>query len=174
MEKRLSKRSLNILLIIALIFFLPVFTGYHFIYGWMYELSFTLFLSVIYVAHLKKAKQAQKTSNYSVLITSTFLVVIGLAIVFQNIFVNRELTNSWQADTYRVDYISERGFAGEPLMVYELYQLSVWELFEKKIALTEEKKSRILDPCIIVFKHINIQFNNCEKKIHFSVKKIGL
>jgi hypothetical protein len=66
---------------------------------------------------------------------------------------------SWSVKDYKIDYIVDQGFAGGPLMKYEISKYAFIPVLIKKVdaSIDEDVKGK----CLIRFEKAKMDFNKC-------------
>ena len=96
----------------------------------------------------------------SALLTSGLLLaILGYAFFIDTMGGSQVTLKKWKLDGYQIEYIKDQGFAGRPLMKYELSKLTTIPIFIKKIeTIAEDDSTKI---CDIIFDRNKIVFNKC-------------
>ncbi|MCH2235590.1 MAG: hypothetical protein MK078_15220 [Crocinitomicaceae bacterium] len=153
-----------ILTIISGILFAPIFNGYLYIITWLYQLFGLVLLGGLYSLFSKNLKEMTYKILTSVLLSGFLLILLGWFSFMDSFGGNQKVLQTWETDNYKIEYIKDQGFAGGPLMKYELSVYSSIPIFIKKIETA--RKDEMEDKCIVIFPESELIFNKCENQIN--------
>jgi hypothetical protein len=137
----------------------PALTGYSYIVDWAYTVLALVALSCVYALFSKQIESRMPKVISAIVISSVLLVALGWG-AFMNAFMGFQLIeNRWETKGYRVEYIRDQGFAGRPLMKYELSRYGVLPIFIKRIDTAVD--SDTTQNCHVNFVNSNLVFDKC-------------
>ena len=164
LDLKVSKKKILILTIISGILFAPIFNGYLYIITWLYQLYGLVLLGGLYSLFSKNLKEMTYKILTSVLLSGFLLILLGWFSFMDSFGGNQKVLQTWETDNYKIEYIKDQGFAGGPLMKYELSVYSSIPIFIKKIETA--RKDEMEDKCIVIFPESELIFNKCENQIN--------
>ncbi|MFD1003486.1 hypothetical protein ACFQ21_29445 [Ohtaekwangia kribbensis] len=97
-------------------------------------------------------------------IVSVFLfIVLSIGSFMKGFVGSKTVDKKWDIDEYRIEYIRDQGFAGGPLMKYELHKYAM-------IPILIAKKETVVDndttgSCKVIFIKSEIVFDKCSGSI---------
>ncbi len=144
---------------------LPSLTGYDFIWGGMYEFCVMMILAILWAWLLTRIKSKWAKAILSIIIAGILFAVFFMLLMISDFAGSRSVHQSWKNKDYQVKLIKSQGFSGRPLMVYELYHLPVFGLFNKKIESMADHPSFPIEGCLLEFKTTKVQFDKCKEEI---------
>jgi len=154
----------KIIILVSSVLLLPFLTGYDFILSWLYELCVTIIIGGFFSFFVKDMTKNSQKITTSIIISLLLFIILG-AIAAIDAFTGYQKTeNKWTKNSYTVKYIRDQGFAGGPLMKYEVHHSPILGLYNKKIQ-TISDHSEKFNECILIFDKANVQFDKCTKKI---------
>lgn len=156
-HKHISKKLICYILYIALALFLPAFTGYHYVVNNGYGYLFYVLLAFGYAL-------MHKTTEYKLLPTIIFSVVLfifcGFTAFIGGMAGTITVEKEWKVKGFKVEYVKDQGFAGGPLMTYELSKYAVIPIFIKHV--DGRRDDDTTGSCWIKFANARFDFNKCE------------
>jgi hypothetical protein len=152
-----SKKFISYVLIVSSALLLPVFTGYAYVVDNAYGYLFYILLTFGYAL-------MHKATKYKFPPTFIFSVVLFIACGFigfiggmaGTVTVDRE----WKLKGYKIEYVRDQGFAGGPLMTYQLSKYAVIPIFIKHVDTKVDDDTT--SACWIKFADAGFNFNKCE------------
>lgn len=157
------KKITNYTLIISGILCLPIFTGYSYLIPWLYQIFGLIFLSVLYALYSNEIGKLSPKIISSAVIAGLLFIILGWFSFMDSFSGYQKVVHSWKTSNYKIEYIKDQGFAGSPLMKYELSEYAVIPIFIKKIETVRRNDSA--DKCIITFPMNKLKFNKCKGSI---------
>lgn len=158
-----SKRIIVYILVVSGILLAPILTGYSYLIDWLYQLFGLVFFSCLYALY---SMQIEKRASKIILSVSSAMMLfflLGFCAFMDSFSGNQRVIDSWKFDNYKVEYIRDQGFAGGPLMKYELSKYAVIPIFVKKIeTVTDIDTTR---SCRVIFTHKNLVLDKCAKTL---------
>ncbi|WP_212006475.1 hypothetical protein [Chitinophaga sp. HK235] len=151
-----SKKTISYILCISLVLLLPALTGYSYVvdnaYGYLFYILLTFAYALIH-----------KVTEYKFLPTgiislSLFLLCVFISfmgVVAGTITVERK----WKLKGYKIEYIRDQGFAGRPLMTYQLSKYAMIPIFLKHVDTKVDDDTT--HTCWIKFADAGFNFNKC-------------
>ena len=156
-HKHISKKLICYILYITLALFLPAFTGYHYVVNNGYGYLFYVLLAFGYAL-------MHKTTEYKLLPTIIFSVVLvifcGFTAFIGGMAGTITVEKEWKVKGFKVEYVKDQGFAGGPLMTYELSKYAVIPIFIKHV--DGRRDDDTTGSCWIKFANARFDFNKCE------------
>lgn len=87
------------------------------------------------------------------------LAILGYAYFIDTMGGSQTTERKWKLDGYQIEYIKDQGFAGGPLMKYELSKFTAIPIFIKKMETVVEDDTT--KNCDIRFDKSKMVFNKC-------------
>lgn len=155
----LTTKKLLYVLGCACLLLIPAATGYRYTFSWGYGFFWFVGLSCAYSLFSKEIED-NKGKIWSAVLASGFLfLVLGLFSIKDSFSGSQTVEQEWQTGEYKVEYIRDQGFAGGPLMKYELSKYSQIPFFIKKLETTIDNDTT--QSCKVVFDDSRIIFDRC-------------
>jgi MFS family permease len=159
----LDTRKLIYILAVAGLFVSPAVTGYSYTFSWGYGLFFFLALSSGYSLISKEIGDQKGKIWLAVFSSGALFLVLGLFFFIASFSGSQTVEGEWQTEDYKIEYIRDQGFAGGPLMKYELSKYSQIPFFIKKIETRVD--SDTTENCELIFEESKILFDKCDGDI---------
>lgn len=139
---------------------LPYLFSFYFFIPYLSIGLMVLLFSLFYSEYLRNAdKKVKKTGYWSL----SLLIVLSIWLFISTIAATTKNEQVCAKEEYSIYRYSEQGFAGRPLIEYELCQKAIIPFYIKSI----ETKRMKINECIINFKK-DINFDHCNNK--FDIK----
>ena len=160
----LSKKIVIYVLILSGIFLCPILTEYKYVIPFAYQFFALLFLGSLYSFGSRKTTEKIFLKAIGAIIFSGVLfVVFAIGSSFGSFAGSQTVEKQWIVDGYKVEYIRDQGFAGGPLLKYELSKYAWIPLFIKKIETSIDKDTS--QSCTIHFVRSQVDFDKCNGTI---------
>ena len=167
MQANTSKENIIKILKANLILLIPIVFGYDYALKWLAEFCLMLVLATGFSFFLLGIKKQMNQYLLSLILSFVLIVLLGGLAFFDFIAGNKTRINKWRENSYRVEYMRDQGFAGPPLMTYELYYTPLFGLLNKKIQTIPINQKRVEESCILNFDKTEIDFNKCTNTFIF-------
>jgi hypothetical protein len=160
-EAFFSRKVALYIFILSGVFLCPSLIDYSYIIPWTSHIAALLGLSSAYSLC---SWSIEKNKITVAIIASVFLfVVLGVGTSVKGFSGSQTIETKWDIDEYRIEYIRDQGFAGRPLMKYELHKYAM-------IPILVEKKETVVDrdttgSCKVIFVKSEIVFDKCNGSI---------
>jgi hypothetical protein len=164
-EAFISRKVALYIFILSCLFLSPNLIGYSYIIPWASQIVTLLGLSSAYSLC---SRSIEKNKITVAVIFSVFLfIVLAIGTFVKEFSGIRTIENKWDIGEYRIDYIRDQGFAGGPLMKYELHEYAM-------IPILIEKKETVIDndttgSCEVFFVESKIVFDKCSSSIKHNI-----
>ena len=160
----LSKKRTVYILIASLVLLTPIFTGYSYLVSWAYQFFGLVGLSCAYSFYSMQIENKAPKFVSAVIISGLLFLILGW-FAFMDAFSGSQTTeNDWAIGRYKIEYIRDQGFAGGPLMKYQLSKYGLIPIFIKVVEISEERDT--VYNCEIPFENNKIIFNKCNGTIN--------
>jgi hypothetical protein len=153
----LEKKKIVYLLSISLLLLLPILTDYQYIIPYTYQVLGLVFLSCLYYFYSMQIEKRTPKVVSAVIITALAFCIFGFFAFMNTMSGHQEVQNSWGIRNYRIEYIKDQGFAGGPLMKYEISKYGLIPIFIKKVDRSVDNDTS----CLIHFTDIKMDFDKC-------------
>ena len=159
-----SRKQITKIIIVSAVILLPIVTGYDFVISWLYELCITTIIGGFFSYFLKGMNKNVHKTVTSLIVSILLFIILGF-IAFLDAFAGyQEIEEKWTDNSYTVEYIRDQGFAGGPLMKYEVYHTPLFGLYNKKIQTITHHSEKYKD-CILIFEKAKVEFDKCNERI---------
>jgi hypothetical protein len=156
----LDKKKVLYLLCISLFLLLPILTGYAYIISYAYQVLGLLLLSSLYYFYSRQIEKRTPKIISAVIMAALAFCILGFFAFMESMSGNQEVKNSWRVKNYKIDYIKDQGFAGGPLMKYEISKYGFIPIFIKKVDASVDDDTT--NSCLVHFSDIKMDFNKCK------------
>ncbi|MBO9728570.1 MAG: hypothetical protein J7623_08035 [Chitinophaga sp.] len=161
-----TPKVIVIILFTAIGLLLPVFTGYSYVLNNAYGYLSYISLAAGYAYFLTKGEYKFAPTGIFSLILFLFCGVLAFMGGFLgSITVEKE----WRLKGYRVTYVKDQGFAGSPLLTYQLSKYGMIPIFVKEIQVKRDDDTT--GSCWIEFDQAGFNFNKCSPDSSVVVKR---
>ena len=160
----LNKKMIVYLLSISFLLLLPILTGYQYIIPNAYQVLGLLFLSCLYYFYSIQIEKRTPKIISAIIVAALAFCVFGFFAFIDSMSGYQEVEKSWRIRNYRIEYIKDQGFAGGPLMKYEISKYGLIPIFIKKVDHSFDNDTN----CLIHFTDIRVDFDKC----NISLKEI--
>ncbi len=163
-DLKLSKNKRTYIFILGFLILIPIILGYDYIFGYLINtISYLIILASFY--SLFSGEIETKKRKIMTSYTLCFLLFFGMGFfLFLNMFSGYQKTEStWKIEKYKIDYIRDQGFAGGPLMKYQLKKYTFIPILSKTIETSTKQDS--LNKCIVYFDKSQLIFDKCKAKL---------
>jgi hypothetical protein len=159
----LGKKRTFYILGIVLFLLVPILFGYNYT-----EIAITKFLGLMSLGCLYSFISNQiKTRGTKIFLSISFTIVLliflGYYSFLDTMSGSQKVDKTWKINKYKIEHIIDQGFAGRPAMNYEISKYSIIPILIKKLDISGVVDS--LNKCIVHFKNVKIDFNECEKTL---------
>jgi len=161
LQANTSKENIYKVLKANIILLLPIVFGYDYFLKWLVEFFLMLVMASGFAFLLMKMKKEMHRYLVSILLTIVLTVILGGMALFFAFAGNKTTLDKWRNNSYKVEYVREQGFAGSPLITYELYYSPLFGFLNKKIQTIPIRSNNAKKNCILSFDKVEIDFNTC-------------
>lgn len=162
-EYLLSRKATVYTLGISLLLLIPLLTDYEYIIPYAFQIAGLIALGCLYSFYSKQIENKIAKFISMTLISGLLFIILGYFAFMDSMSGFVETEQSWQVKNYKIDYITDQGFAGGALRRYELSKYALIPLFIKKIDYSTATDSN--NNCIIHFTSVKMDFNKCKNTI---------
>jgi hypothetical protein len=155
----LNKKKALYLLFINLFLLSPILIEYNYVIPYLYQILGLTTLGCFYRFY---SRQIEKNTPkiVSAISFSVFLfLILGYFAFMDSMSGFQRIENSWKIRNYKIDYVTDQGFAGGPLMRYEISKYGLIPIFIKKVDYSVDNDTT--NNCLIHFTDIKMDFNKC-------------
>jgi len=160
----LNLKLQKFILITFCVLFSPSFFGYHLIIDWFNEFCFMMILAVGFSHFLISYGKDNARALLTFVLSGFLFVAISFATFFDTFGGYQKIEATWRNGFYKIKYVRDQGFAGGPLMKYELHHSILWGLYDRKIQTLRIESSEPDSNCILLFEKKDITFDKCKKQ----------
>jgi len=154
--QNLPQKVISYTIYISLALLLPAIPGYYYIIDSAYCILIYILLTFSY-------GWIVKVSTYKFLPTALFsavlFVICGFLGFIGGMAGSVKVENEWKEKGYKVQYIRDQGFAGGPLMKYQLSKYALIPLFIKPVDTQVDDDTT--SACWVRFTQANFNFDKC-------------
>lgn len=166
LDRFVSMNNIRWLGIIFLLLFLPIITGYDFVWNWVYEFSLMMMLAVAWALVLSLMTKRVWKFILAVIFAISLFGILGFnAFLTAKFGGSSSISGRWNKGNYQVARTKSQGFSGRPLTSYELYHRPFFGLYRKKIGNRADHPGFPIEGCLVAFEATNITFDQCKKEI---------
>ncbi|MES2616694.1 MAG: hypothetical protein V4613_02385 [Bacteroidota bacterium] len=158
-----TKKTIVYTLIISLILFSPILFGYSYIASWVYPLLGLMGLGSAYALYSRQIEAKTPKIISAAIISGLLFLILSFFMVMDVLSGSLTVENKWNINKYKIEYQRDQGFAGGPLMKYELSEYGFIPIFIKKVEITEERDT--VYQCEIPFVKSKIIFDKCDETL---------
>ena len=155
----LNRKTTLYVLCISLFLLLPILTGYDYIIPYAYQILGLIALSCLYRFYSKQIEKKTPKIITAILFTGLLLIILGYFAFMDSMSGFQRVENFWKIKNYKIDYVRDQGFAGGPLMRYEISKYGLIPIFIKKVDYAIDDDST--NSCLIHFTDIKMDFDKC-------------
>lgn len=163
LDSWISNRKTITLLISSLILLSPILTGYSYIISWFFQFFGLVGLSCLYSFYSRQIEMRVAKVRSSLLLSGLLFLILGWFSFMDSFSGFQKVENVWNLDDYKVEYVRDQGFAGEPLLKYELSEYGLIPLFIKRIETVQDYDTT--QSCNVTFEDSKMVFNKCDGTI---------
>jgi hypothetical protein len=146
-------------LCISLFLLFPILTGYIYIIPFAYQIFGLTALSCLYSFFSNQIENKTPKIISAILFSGLLFIILGFFSFMDLMSGHQRVENSWKIKNYRIEYVTDHGFAGGPLMRYEISKYGLIPIFIKKIDYSVGSDSS--NKCLIHFTDIKMDFDKC-------------
>lgn len=161
----LTTKIQKIIFIVACVLFSPTFFGYYLVLDWFNELCLMLMLAVGFARYLITYGKTNSSALLTFILSAFLFVSISLVALFASFVGFQKIEATWKSGFYKIKYVSDQGFAGGPLMKYELHHSVLWGLYDRKIETIEIDSFMPDTTCILFFEKKDVTFDKCKNEL---------
>lgn len=158
-----DNRRKTYILLSSTVFLIPIFTGYTYIISWLYQILGLVVLSCIYSFCSTQIKSKALKITSAIVISGVLLILFGFFAFMDAFGGYQKVENEWEVDGYKIEYIRDQGFSGEPLFKYELKKYTLVPIFIKQVETVVDHNEA--ENCHIIFTSSKIDFDKCNESI---------
>lgn len=155
----LGRKAAIYVLSISLFLSLPIFTGYNYTLPYVYQVLGLTILSCLYRSYSKQIEKRAPKIISAILFSGLLFIILGYFAFMNSMTGFQRVENSWKINNYKIEYITDQGFAGGPLMKYEISKYGLIPIFIKKLEYTVDDDTT--NNCLIHFNDIKMDFDKC-------------
>jgi hypothetical protein len=163
LESKLSRSTASWTIVISTILLIPIFTPYTYIIPFAYRTLILIAASAAIVIFLKKLESPRMKVTYAVSFAGILFVILGFFSFLDSFSGYQRVERSWRSSKYKIEYITDQGFAGGPRLTYELSKYAFIPLFIRHIDTTVDRDT--VNPCLLYFTESKLLFNKCDVTI---------
>lgn len=151
------RQSLGVFLFVV---FLPIFSGYDYVIGWLYEFLLTLLIGLLYSLVVDVFYVLWKKIVSTVVLSILVFLVFGFVAFVDAFAGSKYVEKEWGKKEYTVQFIRSQGFAGGPAFYYQVVHQPIGGMFEK--VLVEHGRRDPNKSCVISFEKEGIEIDICK------------
>jgi hypothetical protein len=155
----LGRKSILYILCISLFLLSPILLGYNYIIPYLYQILGLTTLGCLYRFYSKQIEKSTPKIVSAISFSALLFIVFGYFAFIDSMSGYQRIENSWKIQNYKIDYVTDQGFAGGPLMRYEISKYGAIPIFIKKIDYSIDNDTT--NNCLIHFTNIKMDFNKC-------------
>ena len=155
----LDRKKTLYVLCISLFLLFPILTGYNYIIPYAYQILGLTALSCLYRFYSNQIEKKTPKIVSAILFSGLLLVILGYFAFMDSIAGYQRVENSWKIKNYKIEYVTDQGFAGGALMRYEISKYGLIPIFIKKIDYSVDDDTT--NNCLIHFTDIKVDFDKC-------------
>lgn len=155
-----TSKAIRYILIASLVLFIPMLFGYEYVVSWVYPLCGLIALSCFYTFYSRLMERKFPKIFSSILISGLLFVILSWFAFMDAFGGSQTVEKQWSKGGYKVEYIRDQGFAGRPLMKYQLTKIGFLPFLIRRMEVAAEYK--IVYDCEIPFKEAGMLFNKCD------------
>jgi hypothetical protein len=159
-ESILSRRTTFWIIGISLLLLIPIFTLYSYDIPYAYGTLVLILASASFTIFLRKLGKLIIKVMFSVVAAGILFVVFLYLAFLESFSGSPRVERYWYTGKYKIEYIREQGFAGEPLLTYELSKRAFIPLLIRHIDTIVDRGT--VDPCVLYFSKSKLSFNKCD------------
>jgi hypothetical protein len=133
MDAFLETKKLIYGLVLMGILLAPAITGYSYTFSWGYYFFAFVGLCCTYSLFSKEIEEAKRKIWSAVFASGILFLVLGWFSIIDSFSGSQTVVRNWHTEDYKVEYVRDQGFAGGPLMKYELSKYSRVPFFVKRL-----------------------------------------
>jgi len=160
----LTLKIQKIIFIISCLLFSPTFFGYHLILDWFNEFCFMVIIAFGFAHFLITYGKTNSATSLTLILSVFLFVSISFVALFDSFVGYQKIESTWKSGFYKIKYVRDQGFAGRPLMKYELHHSVLWGLYDRKIQTVPLDSFTPDTSCILFFRKADITFDKCKKQ----------
>ena len=145
---------------LCLVLLLPTLTGYNYENDNIDIVLMYLGASCLYFLIAKYAFDNLITRFTIVLFSGVGFLVFCISAFISGFTGTTTVENVWQLKGYKVEYVRDQGWAGGPLMKYELYKYGYLPFLIKHV--DTKVNNDTTNNCIVKFEYKNFSFDKCK------------
>lgn len=162
-EKKLSNRNALWVIGISCLLLVPVFTPYHYVIPYVYRTLILVIVSAVFAICLKQLKRRKAKVWFSIIASAMLFITLGFFSFLDSFSGFQRVERSWRTGGYKIEYVMAQGFAGGPLMTYELSEYTSIPLFIRNIDTFIDRDTA--ENCVLYFNRCKLFFNKCDGTI---------
>jgi hypothetical protein len=116
-------------------------------------------LGCLYRFYSKQIEKNTPKIVSAISFSALLFIILGYFAFMDSMSGYQRIENSWNIQNYKIDYVTDQGFAGGPLMRYEISKYGAIPIFIKKVDYAIDNDT--INNCLIHFTDINVDFNKC-------------
>ncbi|UAY50837.1 hypothetical protein [Ferruginibacter albus] len=156
----INKKATFYILGISLFLLLPLLTGYGYTIPYTPQILGLTALSCLYGFYSKQIGKKSIKIISAILFSGLLFIIFGYFAFMNSMSGYQRVENSWTIKNYKIEYIADQGFAGGPLMKYEISKYGLIPIFIKKIDYSVDNDTT--NNCLIHFTDIKMDFDKCK------------
>lgn len=162
-ESILSRRTTFWIIGISLLLLIPIFTPYTYVIPYAYRTLILITASASFTIFLRKLRKLSMKVMFSAILAVILFVVLLFFVFLDSFSGSQEVEREWYTGKYKIEYIREHAFAGEPPRRYELSKYAFIPLLIRHMDTIVDRDTE--GPCVLYFSNSKLHFNKCDGTI---------
>jgi hypothetical protein len=151
------------LLIIAFVLITPVFATYRYSIPYFLRLLVLTLFSAAFAIYIHAEEERKYQVRAAWIMSTVLFFLFGFFALLDTVAGYQEVQKKWYVDDYKIEYIKDQGFAGGPLMKYQLNRYGIIPLFIKKVDVVIDRDS--MNGCLVTFVESRVVFKKCNSTL---------
>jgi len=168
-EGKFSRRNVFWIIGISSLLLIPIFTPYTYVIPYVYRTLILMISSAFFTMFLKELGKRRLKVACAVIASAILFVVLGFFAFMDSFSGYQRVERYWRTGKYKIEYIRDQGFAGGPLLKYELSKYAFIPLFVRQIDTAVDNDAE--ETCTIYFSESKLSFNKCDGIVTRAIKK---
>jgi hypothetical protein len=169
LDLTIDKKRMPYILGISIFLLLPILTGYKYIIPYLYQILGLTAFSSLYTFYSRQIENKKPKIISSILLTGLLFIILGFFAFMDSISGYQKIENSWKIDNYKIDYVTDQGFAGGALMRYEISKYSFIPILIKQVDYAVDNDTT--NSCLVHFTDVKLDFDKCKTTLTDTKKR---
>ncbi len=148
-ESAFSKKATWFILLFLGALFIPFFLGYYYVIPFTYRFLGILASGCLFSFFLRTLKTEKSKIASSIVISVLLCACLGFFAILDAVAGTRTIEETYKVDDYRIEYVVEKGYAGRPLITYQLNKYAFIPIFIQKVETVSDEDS--IQKCYVIF-----------------------